>query len=77
MIIQHYDLYRIKNKIELKNIGLFENQKDLIILVEWPEIIKEKPRKTIELIFNYEENLSKRSLTLSSNYKKQIFNEFK
>ena len=77
MIIQHYDLYRIKNEIELKNIGLFENQKDLIILVEWPEIIKEKPRKTIELIFNYEENLSKRSLTISSNYKKEIFNEFK
>ena len=77
MIIQHYDLYRIKSEIELKNIGLFENQKDLIILVEWPEIIKEKPRKTIELIFNYEENLSKRSLTISSNYKKEIFNEFK
>ena len=77
MIIQHYDFYRIKNEIELKNIGLFENQKDLIILVEWPGIIKEKPRKTIELIFNYEENLSKRSLTISSNYKKEIFNEFK
>ena len=77
MIIQHYDLYRIKSEIELKNIGLFENQKDLIILVEWPEVIKEKPKKTIELIFNYEENLSKRSLTISSNYKKQIFNEFK
>ena len=77
MIIQHYDLYRIKNEIELKNIGLFENQKDSIILVEWPGIIKEKPRKTIELIFNYEENLSKRSLTISSNYKKEIFNEFK
>ena len=77
LIIKHYDLYRIKSEIELKNIGLFENQKDSITLVEWPEIIKEKPKKTIELIFNYEENLSKRSLTISSNYKKEIFNEFK
>ena len=77
LIIQHYDLYRIKNEIELKNIGLFENQKDLIILVEWPEIIKEKPKNIIELNFNYEENLSKRSLVISSNYKKEIFNEFK
>ena len=77
LTIQHYDLYRIKNEIELKNIGIFENQKDSLILVEWPEIIKEKPKNIIELNFNYEENLSKRSLIISSNYKKEIFNEFK
>ena len=63
--------------MELKNIGLFENKKDTIILIEWPEIIKEKPKNIIELFFNYEENLSKRSLVISSNYKKEIFNEFK
>tara|TARA_B100000700_G_scaffold155412_1_gene172570 strand:- start:18 stop:497 length:480 start_codon:yes stop_codon:yes gene_type:complete len=77
LTIQHYDLYRIKNEIELKNIGIFENQKDLLTLVEWPEIIKEKPKDIIELNFNYEENLTKRSLIISSNYKKEIFNEFK
>ena len=77
LIIQHYDLYRIKSELELKNIGIFENQKDLLTLVEWPEIIKEKPKNIIELNFNYEENLSKRSLVISSNYKKEIFNEFK
>ena len=38
---------------------------------------KRKTKKIIELIFNYEENLSKRSLIISSNYKKEIFNEFK
>ena len=77
MIIQHYDLYRVKSHMELKNIGIFENQKDSLILIEWPEIIKEKPKNIIELNFNYEENLSKRSLIISSNYKKEIFNEFK
>jgi len=77
LIIQHYDLYRIKSDLELKNIGLFENQNDYITLVEWPEIIKEKPKKVIELIFNYEENLNKRSLIISSNYKKKNFDEFK
>ncbi len=76
-IIQHYDLYRVKSELELKNIGIFENQKDSLILVEWPEIIKEKPKNIIELNFNYEENLTKRSLVISSNYKKEIFNEFK
>ena len=77
LIIQHYDLYRVKSHMELKNIGIFENQKDLLTLVEWPEIIKEKPKNIIELNFNYEENLSKRSLIISSKYKKKIFDEFK
>ena len=77
LIIQHYDLYRIKSESELKNIGIFENQKNLLTLVEWPEIIKEKPKNVIELNFNYEKNLSKRSLIISSKYKKKIFDEFK
>ena len=76
LIIQHYDLYRVKSHMELKNIGIFENQKDSLILVEWPEIIKEKPKNIIELNFNYEENLSKRSLIISSKYKKKFFDEF-
>ena len=75
--IIHYDLYRIKDEKELNNIGLFEDTESSISLVEWPEVIKEKPKKIIELIFNYEENLSRRSLIISSNYKKEIFNEFK
>ena len=77
LIIQHYDLYRIKSELELKNIGIFENQKELLTLVEWPEIITEKPKNIIELNFNYEENLSKRSLIISSKYKNKIFDEFK
>ena len=77
LIIQHYDLYRVKSEMELKNIGLFESQKDTITLIEWPEIIKEKPKNIIELNFNYEENLRKRSLIISSKYKNKIFNEFK
>ena len=63
--------------MELKNIGLFENQKESIIFIEWPEIIREKPKNIIELNFNYEENLNKRSLIISSKYKKKIFDEFK
>ena len=77
LIIQHYDLYRIKSEMELKNIGLFENQKESITLIEWPEIIKEKSKNIIELDFNYEDNFKKRSLIISSNYKKEIFDEIK
>ena len=63
--------------MELINIGLFENSKESIVFVEWPEIIKNKPKNRIELIFNYEENLKKRSLIISSDYRKEIIDGYK
>ena len=77
LTINHYDLYRIRHEEELKNIGLFENYESTLTFVEWPEIIKEKPTNRIELIFNYEENFLKRSLIVSSDYKKEIVYAFK
>ena len=67
LTIHHYDLYRIKNEAEIKNIGLLENYKEVLTFVEWPEIIKKKPKKIIKLIFKYEENLNKRSIRILSN----------
>ena len=40
ILIKHFDLYRIKNEKELNNLGIQENLKKQITLVEWPEIIK-------------------------------------
>ena len=40
ILIKHYDLYRIKNKKELNNLGIQENLKKQITLVEWPKIVK-------------------------------------
>ena len=62
--IKHYDLYRLKSDQELKNLELFENSKNLIILVEWPQIIKEKPENLIELFFKYEDDYKKRSVQI-------------
>jgi len=76
-VIQHFDLYRINDYKELQNIGLFENNKDSVTFIEWPEIIKEKPKKRIELLFSYEDNFKKRSLVVSSDSRKEIFDEFK
>ena len=76
-IIQHYDLFRINDHKELQNIGLFENNKDSVTFIEWPEIIKEKPKKRIELLFSYEEDFKKRSLVISSDFRKEIVDEFK
>ena len=62
--IKHYDLYRLKSAQELKNLELFENSKSLITLIEWPQIIKEKPENLIELFFKYEDDYKKRSVKI-------------
>ena len=77
LIIQHYDLFKLKDPNEIKNIGLFENYSSIITFVEWPEIIEEKPEKRTDLLFNYEDNLTKRSLIITSAYKKELIDEFR
>ena len=62
--INHYDLYRLKSAQELKNLELFENNKSSITLIEWPQIIKEKPENLIELFFKYEDDYKKRSVQI-------------
>ena len=63
--IKHYDLFRLKDKSELKNLDIFENNKSTITLIEWPQLInKEKLNKTIDLIFNYENELNNRSVKI-------------
>ena len=60
--INHYDLLRLKSAEEVKNLNLFESYSRAITLIEWPQIIKEKPKNLIELRFNYENNHKKRSV---------------
>ena len=59
--INHYDLFRLKSVEEIKNLGLFDDITNLITLIEWPQIIKKKPKNLIELNFKYEDNHQKRS----------------
>ena len=49
--INHYDLFRIKSAEEIKNLDLFENIKNTITLVEWPQMIKKKTKKFDRIIF--------------------------
>ena len=60
--INHYDLFRLKTDEELKNLDIFEDSLNTITLVEWPQLIKEKPKNLIELIFKYEDDHKKRSV---------------
>jgi len=63
-IIQHYDLYRLTDYSEIKNIGLFENREEIVTLIEWPEKIKETIDNKIDLFFEYNDDLNKRYLTI-------------
>ena len=77
ILIKHYDLYRIKNEKELINLGIQENSKKQITLVEWPEIVKKlKIKNSISLIFKYNKSYTERYLTIISK-NKQLINEFK
>ena len=62
--INHYDLFRLKSTEEIKNLDLFEDNKNIITLVEWPQIIKEKPKNLIELVFEYGKDHKTRSVQI-------------
>ncbi len=74
--VKHYDLYRIKQKEELDNIGLFED-KGAINVIEWPEILKSYKIKYIKFDFSYSNDFKNRNLIISSNYSNKIIDEFK
>ena len=70
--IQHYDFYRLTNSDETKNIGLLEDQKDILTLVEWPEKIDSKIDNKIDLFFKYGEDMNKRFLSIKGLSKKKL-----
>ena len=64
-IIKHYDLFRIKNILETKDLDIFENNKKIITLVEWPQLLKNNNKvKSIDLLFTYENEIKNRSVEI-------------
>ena len=64
ILIKHFDLYRLRSKDELNNLGIFDNTEDIITIIEWPELIDEKPLNRLELYFKYAENMEERNLEI-------------
>ena len=64
IILKHYDLYRLINDEEIKNLGLFENEEKSITFIEWPELIKNKPTNRIDLFFKYTKDMKQRMLDI-------------
>tara|TARA_E500000178_G_scaffold16093_1_gene15476 strand:- start:598 stop:1059 length:462 start_codon:yes stop_codon:yes gene_type:complete len=64
-IIKHYDLFRIKNSSEIKDLDIFEKNKKIITLIEWPQLLKESNKaKSIDLLFKYENELKNRTVQI-------------
>ena len=62
--INHYDLFRLKSSDEINNLDLFGDSKNSITLIEWPQMIKEKPKNLIELNFEYGKDHQTRSVEI-------------
>ncbi len=59
-LIKHYDLYRINSSNELKDLNLFDESDNSILLIEWPQIINNEPDSVIKLYFEYENEYQNR-----------------
>ena len=62
--INHYDLFRLKSVEETKNLNLFDDSKNTINLIEWPQIVKDKPKNLIKLFFEYGKGHKTRSVQI-------------
>ncbi len=63
--IKHYDLFRVKSKLEVINLDIFEKDNNTITLIEWPQLVaNENKIKSIDLTFNYENELNNRSVDI-------------
>ena len=60
--IMHYDLYRLKTTKETKQLGIFEDGKKTIKIIEWPELLEDSIEDKLEINFKYTENENERDM---------------
>ena len=75
--IIHYDLFRLKNENEILQLDIFDNNKNIINIIEWPEIIRTRPKNRIEFFFRYTKKEKYRNIFIKGfgKWKKYKFNE--
>ena len=69
--IKHYDLYRLKEFNEINNLGILDDTKNSLILIEWPTLLLNNLNNFIKLSFSYSKNYLKRELYYE-NLKKNV-----
>ncbi len=64
LLIKHYDFYRLNSSNEIKDFDLFNKKDKAISLIEWPQIIEQKPTQVLELYFEYKNEYENRFINL-------------
>ena len=62
--ILHYDLYRLKNYKDISQLGMFETSSDHIKIIEWPDLIKPKPKNRVDIQFQYSKLMDSRKVKI-------------
>ena len=62
--ILHYDLFRLKNYNDISQLGMFETLNNHIKIIEWPELIKPKPKDRMDIQFKYSKSINIREVTI-------------
>ena len=62
--IIHYDLFRLKSYKDISQLAMFETSQDCIKIVEWPELIKRKPKNRIDILFQYSKLMNSRKVKI-------------
>jgi tRNA A37 threonylcarbamoyladenosine biosynthesis protein TsaE len=59
----HYDLYRIENKKDLDQLGIFKEDINTIKIIEWPELIETNLANRLEIHLSYSRKDNERELS--------------
>ena len=73
--VMHYDLYRIKKKKELDQLGILKEDQDSIKIIEWPELVETNFTNRLELHLKYSIKKNERELSLVGQGKWKNFDE--
>ena len=73
--IMHYDLYRIRDKKELKHLGIFLDKKDTIKIIEWPQLINIPLPDKLEIHLDYVKNEKERRIKFIGSDRWKFLNE--
>ena len=73
--IMHYDLYRIRDEKELKQLGIFLDKQDTIKIIEWPQLINIPLSDKLEIHLDYVKNENEREIKFIGSGKWKTLNE--
>ena len=75
--ILHYDLFRLKNYNDISQLGMFETSSEYIKIIEWPDLIKPKPKNRVDILFQHSKLMNCRKVKIFGfgKWKDYKFNE--